>query len=91
MKRGRTIRSPEIAELVEKSGLDERTVRSVLRALASVVARRERSEFRGLGAFTWRPYRAYLPGGRRVDVEHLWFTTYSLQKKRRESKRNGDK
>lgn len=89
MKRGKTIRSPEIAEIVENSGLDEKSVRLVLHALASVVSRRERSEIRGLGVFTWRPYRANLPDGRWLRSEHLWFTTRCLTKKRRES--NGNK
>lgn len=70
----------ELAAIVGESGLDETAVRAVLRALASVVSRRERTEVRGLGVFTWRPFRGRLPDGTRFRTDRLWFKTQSIRR-----------
>lgn len=76
--------TPEIESIVRASGQPEKAVRAVIRALAATIVRRERTEIRGLGAFTWRKYLGHPPGGGRFDTEHLWFTTRCLNEKRRE-------
>lgn len=73
----------EMSTLVDVSGYDETTVRKVLRALASLVRANDRSEIRGLGVFTWRPFHGHLPNGEPFSTERLYFTSQCIKRNRR--------
>lgn len=57
----------------EPTAADARLLTRFVKALAETVARRRRTSVRGLGVFTWRPFRAHLPDGRTKLTQRLWF------------------
>lgn len=63
-------------KLLEKGfdphGLKDR-VDAFLDALMAVVNSNERCSFIGIGTFSWSPWRAHLPGGKKVETWHLAF------------------
>lgn len=70
----------EMEEITGLSGESEGTVRRVLRAVAMTVCGRDRTELRGFGVFTWRPFRGRNPEGRKFSVMRLWFRTDSMRR-----------
>lgn len=53
-----------------------------IKALRAVVRRRERTVIKGLGAFTWRPFKAHHPvTGKTIETTRLWFHASNIRRK----------
>lgn len=59
---------------------DNETLGRFVSALRETIASRERTEIRGLGVFFWKPFKAHLPGGRKVVTKRLWFKSACLRR-----------
>lgn len=57
----------------EPTAADARVFTCFVKALAETVASRRRTAVRGLGVFTWRPFRAHMPDGSTKLTQRLWF------------------
>lgn len=59
---------------------DNDTLTRAISAIRSTVESRERTEIRGLGVFTWKPFHTHLPDGTAVDTHRLWFSSACISK-----------
>lgn len=60
---------------------DNETLSRAIAAIRETVESRGRTEIRGLGVFTWRPFRTRLPDGRPVRTRRLWFSSTCIGKR----------
>lgn len=59
---------------------DNETLTRALSAIRLTVASRKRTEIRGLGVFTWKPFHAHLPNGKNVVTRRLWFSSTCIRR-----------
>lgn len=64
----------------EPTATDARLLSRFVKALAETVSARQRTVVRGLGVFTWRPFRAHMPSGDTKLTQRLWFHSECIQR-----------
>ena len=64
----------------EPTATDARLLSRFVKALAETVSARRRTAVRGLGVFTWRPFRAHMPDGSTKLTQRLWFHSECIRR-----------
>ena len=64
----------------EPTAVDARLLSRFVKALAGTVSARRRTAVRGLGVFTWRPFRAHMPDGGTKLTQRLWFHSECIRR-----------
>lgn len=64
----------------EPTAVDARLLSRFVKALAGTVSARQRTAVRGLGVFTWRPFRAHMPDGGTKLTQRLWFHSECIRR-----------
>ena len=73
----------------EPTATDARLLSRFVKALAETVSARRRTAVRGLGVFTWRPFRAHMPNGDTKLTQRLWFHSECIQRAKGGKRRCG--